>query len=236
MTARTAIAALAAFAACCRAAAAQDAPVARVGTNTLSRAEADARADVLIEKARRTEHLTFPPEMLEETRAYYRVQAADLWIATRILADEAARQGFGAVDSEISARIGKMDKILRKKRGITAETFIETSPLGREREMKDIAEAIAIDKLLAKEVAPAIKISRDEIASELEAARRPRARGGAVRAAGFTERDAENAVRKRKFPNAFRAYYAKLAAKADIDKPQPPERLQKKSREERKKK
>lgn len=199
---------------------------AMVGSNVLSAAEADARGKVLLEDERRFNMLSYTPDMQQEAEAHYRNEAVERWICNKVLADEARRLGFKASAAEISAQILKMDSVLRRKRGVTADKFIKSCPFGEDVLRADIENAVLIDKLLAAEVFAKIPVSDAEMLAAVDAARAANAKlKPGARKAPETAAAAIVAVRRKKFPAAFRAWYAGLRKKAAVkkaDSPRPP--------------
>ena len=198
----------AAAAAFCTAAAGAEAPqpAATAGGEFLSPGEAKARAALLLADEIKFNHLTYDPSRQDEVERYYYSQAVERWTLNRTLAGEARRLGLTATRSEINIQILKMDKVLRAKRGISAKEFIENCPFGSEAMMKDVENAVLIDKLLKREVFDKIAVTPEETAKHMKPAKGPLPEKTAAALAAR----ARNAARREKFPAAFREYAAAL--------------------------
>ena len=176
------------------------ATAARVGTNILSVAEAKLRAKTLLDDEIEFNHLSFAPENRAAAEAHYYKEAVERWITSRILSDEARRLGMGASKGEMNLQLVKMDKTLRAKRRTTLKEFAAKCPFGSETLMKDVENAVLAEKLLKREVADKIPVPDAAGASAGDAAKKAAA------------------VRRAKFPAAFKAYYKTLEARADVER------------------
>ncbi|MGN0846623.1 MAG: SurA N-terminal domain-containing protein [Kiritimatiellia bacterium] len=199
-------------------------PAVTVNGHVLSVGELDLRAQTLLDDARRVESLAIPRERAAEALAYYRRQAAKMWIIKEVLLAEALARGFTATAADERESLAQIAARL-KGRGLTPDEYFREGPLPEEIKRRDHREGVLINKFTAQEVRDKITITPREIDArlgELQRLAQEKAKPG-EKASMPSRKRAIDSLRGERFRQGFRRLFRDLFAKADVTCPAYPE-------------
>ena len=189
--------------------------VASVNGHAVTAREITLRAQMLLDDAKRTEHLMYPKERESEALDHFRREATKKWIVKEVLLAEALARGYEVTQADEKESLMQMTAGL-KSRNLTPEL--------KRREFK---EGVLINKFTTKEVSEKISIDPKEIEERLvqlqhlELARtKP---GDTSKQPKISRKMAIDSLRAERFRQGFRTLFRTLYEKAQVTCPEYPE-------------
>lgn len=138
-------------------------PVVTVNGRHLSAQELEWRGQTILDDAKRGEHLIVPAEREQEALAYYKREAARLWIYKEIILAAAVARGVTVTQDDEKEAIANADQNLKRVRHITLEQYFAEGPMPRELKERDFREGVLVNKFVKVEVENKIKLTGEEI-------------------------------------------------------------------------
>lgn len=200
--------------------------VASVNGHAVTAREITLRAQMLLDDAKRTEHLMYPKERESEALDHFRREATKKWIVKEVLLAEALARGYEVTQADEKESLMQMTAGL-KSHNLTPEQYFKNGPLPEELKRREFKEGVLINKFTTKEVSEKISIDPKEIEERLvqlqhiELARtKP---GDTSKQPKISRKMAIDSLRAERFRQGFRTLFRTLYEKAQVTCPEYPE-------------
>lgn len=187
--------------------------------------ELNLRAQMLLEDARRTEHLTMARAHEDEALQYYRKQAARMWIVKEVMLDEALTRGCEVSSADEKEALTQVASRL-KSRNMTPDQFFKDGPLPEDLKRRDFREGVLINKFTDQEIRAKIQVTAQEIdarQTELKKLVLMNTRPGEKARIKSDRKTAIETLRAERFQKGFEELFRTLYRKAEVKCPEFPE-------------